>query len=57
MTSALSLSFLMTKRSCYLGLPDSKAEASNYLDGFSKEERMVKYLLAELTYVELWDLQ
>jgi hypothetical protein len=46
----MSLSFLMTERRCYLGLPDSKAEASNYLDGFSfhlsKEERMVKYLLA-----------
>lgn len=29
------LSFLMTERRCYLGPPDSKVEASNYLDRFS----------------------
>lgn len=50
-------SFLMTERRHYLGLPGSKAEVFNYLDRFSfhvsKEERVVKYLLAELSHVEL----
>lgn len=46
----------MTERFCQ-GSPDSKAEAFNYLNRFSfhfsKEKRIVKQLLTELTDVEL----
>lgn len=47
----------MTERRLCQGLPASKAEAFNYLDRFSfhfsKEKRILKQLLTELTDVEL----